>query len=473
LITSFELFATTALIAVTSAVVALVLGYPIGFWLASLRRYKRVVTGVLVLPFILPAFLVGMALRPLLGDALDDTRVAMVALVGAHVLMNAGFVAVVTAASMTPKDQTEAAALDGATPARIRWHISLPQQVPALSAAGLLVALYSATSFGLVITLGQGSLRTLETEIVTAALQRLDLPTAGFLALLQSVLTVGFFLVARKLGATPTALFGTGEQVSSRSRLGMVLAFGLIGAIIFVIGGVFDKAVNTGPGLWENLINLGSRGTRDILNLTVLEAAGNSLRNLGVAALVSLAVAWWLSSKRVGLVVLLPIGVSPVVIGLVALVLSGYFPPPIAGSWLILPVVQSIFLTPLAFHIIAPARRALSQDILEAARLDGASGFSLFGLIELPSLAKPVLVAGALVSLGSLGEFGAASFLTYGSQQTLPLVMFRLLSRPGAENLGMAMTSASLFVLLAFAVLWLIASLDSENRARNSGILRA
>jgi len=473
LITSVELFAITALIAVMSAVVALVLGYPIGSWLASLRHYKRFVTGVLVLPFILPAFLVGMALRPLLGDALDNTRFALVAIVGAHVLMNAGFVAVVTAASMIPKDQTEAAALDGATPLRIRWHISLPQQLPPLSAAGLLVALYSATSYGLVITLGQGSVRTLETEIVTAALQRLDLPTAGFLALLQSILTLGFFLVARRLGAKPTKLFGTGEQVSSRSRLGMVLGFGLIAAVAFVVGGVFDRAINTGPGLWENLANLGSRGTRDILNLTVLEAAGNSLRNLVVAGLVSLVIAWWLSSKRVGLAVLLPIGISPVVIGLVALVVSGYLPPGVAGSWLLLPLVQSIFLTPLAFHIIAPARRALSRDISEAAQLDGAHGFALFGLIELPSLAKPILVAGALVSLGSLGEFGAASFLTYGSQQTLPLVMFRLLSRPGAENLGMAMATASLFILLAFGVLWLIASLGSDNRVAKADGLRA
>jgi thiamine transport system permease protein len=74
----------------------------------------------------------------------------------------------------------------------------------------------------------------------------------------------------------------------------------------------------------------------------------------------------------------------------------------------------------------------------------------------MPILTKPLLVAGALVSLGSLGEFGAASFLTYGSEQTLPLVMFRLMSRPGPENLGMAMAAASIFILLALVVVWLM-----------------
>ena len=175
-----------------------------------------------------------------------------------------------------------------------------------------------------------------------------------------------------------------------------------------------------------------------------------------VAGLISVVLAWWLSQKRLGLAVILPIGLSPVVIGLGALVVSGYLPPALSGSWLLLPLVQSIFLTPLAFQIISPARRAVALDLLDAARLDGASGLQRARLIEMPMLIKPLLVAGALVSLGSLGEFGAASFLAYGSEQTLPLVMFRLMSRPGAENLGMAMAAASIFILLALSVVWLI-----------------
>jgi thiamine transport system permease protein len=46
--------------------------------------------------------------------------------------------------------------------------------------------------------------------------------------------------------------------------------------------------------------------------------------------------------------------------------------------------------------------------------------------------------------------------LATGSEATLPLVIFRLASRPGEENLGMAMTAAMLFVLLALVVVLLI-----------------
>lgn len=441
----------------------LLIGYPIGLWLASVRRGRRVLTSVLLVPFLLPAFLVGLAFRPVFGPGLDDPGIATIAVVFAHALMNAGFIAVVTASSLVPREHIEAAALDGASVGQIRRFVELPQQLPALGAAGLLVALYSATSFGLIITLGQGSLNTLETGIAIAALQMLDLPTAGFLAFLQSLLTVAFFAISTRLGATPTVLFGHSEVRSSRSPTGLVFGVVVLGAILWLIGGVFSRAALAGPGLWGNIANLAGRGSRDILNLTVMEAVGNSLRNMTIAVVIAIAIAWWLGTKKVGLAVLAPIGISPVVIGLGALVVSGYLPPAIAGSWVLLPLVQSVFLTPLAFQIIAPARRAMSTDLLEAARLDGANALQVWSLVELPVLARPVTAAAALVSLGSLGEFGAARFLAYGSDQTLPLVMFRLMSRPGGENLGMAMVAASGFIAVAIVVVWLIATVGQPS----------
>ncbi len=466
--TSLTLLGTTAFIAVMSAVVSLLLGYPIGNYLASLGKSKSFLTAIFLLPFLLPPFLIGLAFRPLVSDLLDDSRFGILAVVIAHSFMNAGFIALVTASSLVPKEQIEAAQLDGATRRVLSWQIQLPQQLPALSAATLLVALYSATSYGLVVNLGQGSIKTLETEIAVSALQQLDLETAGLLALLQTLLTLSFFLVASRLGATPAPLFGEQEGKANPSVFGKVLGLGLVLSVVLVVVGVFSRAVTLGPGLLGNLANLASRGSRDVLNITVFEATGNSLRNLLVAGIISLSLAWLLSHKRLGLLVLIPIGVSPVVIGLGALVLSGYLPVAVSSSWLLLPLVQSIFLMPLAYQVIAPARKAIAGELLEAAKLDGANGIQLFGLIEVPTLRKPLLAAAALVGLGSLGEFGAASFLAYGSDATLPLVMFRLMSRPGAENFGMAMTAASLLILLALVVVWAISSNQTE-RLKRSG----
>ena len=455
--TNLELFATTALIALFSSVVATILGYPIGNWLAGTgRRTRQLVSSFLLVPFLLPPFLIGITLLPLQPNTFNSIT-GILWIIGAHVLMNAGFMARVVSANQIPADQLEAASLDGASNVRKRFAIELPQQLAGMLSAGLLVALYSATSYGLVLTLGAGKVDTLETEIATAALRDLDLNFALTLALLQTALTVCFFYLARSIGAEPAPLFGEQETASNGSKLGGLLAALLLAAIVIVFAGVFVRAITYGPGLVENFANLAGRGGREILNISVAEAALNSLRNLIVAALIALPIAWFAAGrKRTSYLVLLPIGISPVVFGLVFLVLSGYLPSALSGTWLLVPVVQSLFLIPLSYQVLRPARQSVSMEIIDAAQLDGAFGWRMFSEVEGPLIRKPLSVAAAFVALGSLGEFGAASFLAYGSQATLPLVMFRLISRPGAENLGMAMAAASLFIAVALVVVWVI-----------------
>ena len=455
--TNLELFATTALIALFSSVVATILGYPIGNWLAGTgRRTRQLVSSFLLVPFLLPPFLIGITLLPLQPNTFNSIT-GILWIIGAHVLMNAGFMARVVSANQIPADQLEAASLDGASNVRKRFAIELPQQLAGMLSAGLLVALYSATSYGLVLTLGAGKVDTLETEIATAALRDLDLNFALTLALLQTALTVCFFYLARSIGAEPAPLFGEQETASNGSKLGGLLAALLLAAIVIVFAGVFVRAITYGPGLVENFANLAGRGGREILNISVAEAALNSLRNLIVAALIALPIAWFAAGrKRTSYLVLLPIGISPVVFGLVFLVLSGYLPSALSGTWLLVPVVQSLFLIPLSYQVLRPARQSVSMEITDAAQLDGAFGWRMFSEVEGPLIRKPLSVAAAFVALGSLGEFGAASFLAYGSQATLPLVMFRLISRPGAENLGMAMAAASLFIAVALVVVWVI-----------------
>jgi thiamine transport system permease protein len=466
LTTNLELFATTALIALFSSVVATILGYPIGNWLAGTgRKTRQLVSAFLLVPFLLPAFLIGITLLPLQPNAFNSIT-GILWIIGAHVFMNAGFMARVVSANQIPADQMEAASLDGASGLRTRFAIELPQQLPGILSAGLLVALYSATSYGLVLTLGAGQVDTLETEIATAALRDLDLSLALTLALLQTALTLCFFYLARSIGAEPAPLFGEQETASTGSRLGGVLAALLLAAIIIVFAGVFVRAVTYGPGLVENFANLAGRGGRQILNISVAEAALNSLRNLIVAALIALPVAWLAAGrKKTSYLVLLPIGISPVVFGLVFLVLSGYLPSALSGTWLLVPIVQSLFLIPLSYQVLRPARQSVSTEIKDAALLDGAFGWRMFSQVEGPLVRKPLSVAAAFVALGSLGEFGAASFLAYGSQATLPLVMFRLISRPGPENLGMAMAAASLFIAVALVVVWII-SLEARTQRR-------
>ena len=443
----------TALLAISSAVFAALLGYPLGNWLASLKRFKTFISAFLLVPFLLPAFLVGLTILPL--QPLELTFASAFGwILFAHLLMNVGFIARVVAASSVPKEQLDAAALDGATSWQSRWLVEVPQQLPGIASASLLVALYSATSYGLVLTLGRGEVRTLETEISEVALRQLDLPSAAMLALLQTALTVVLFVIARRFGANPTPLFGETEHRGS--KLGQLIGYLYLAVVLVVIGNVVYRALSLNGGLIENLQNLATKGSRDILNISLLEAAGNSFRNLLVGLLISLPIAWLAAAKKKpSLLVLIPIGVSPVAIGLVFLVGAGYLPGAL-GNWWLVPVAQSVFLIPLGYQILRPARHAVEPEMLEAATLDGAGKVKTLAFVEAPILARPIAAAVSFMSLASLGEFGAASFLAYGSEATLPLAMFRLASRPGEMNLGMAMTTALLFILLALAVVYFI-----------------
>ena len=443
----------TALLAISSAVFAALLGYPLGNWLASLKRFKTFISAFLLVPFLLPAFLVGLTILPL--QPMELTFVSAFGwILFAHLLMNVGFIARVVAASSVPIEQLDAAALDGATSWQSRWLVEVPQQLPGIASASLLVALYSATSYGLVLTLGRGEVRTLETEISEVALRQLDLSSAAMLALLQTALTVVLFVIARRFGANPTPLFGETEHRGS--KLGQLIGYLYLAIVLVVIGNVFYRAISLNGGLIENLQNLATRGSRDILNISLLEAAGNSLRNLLVSLLISLPIAWLAAAKKKpSLLVLIPIGVSPVVIGLVFLVGAGYLPGAL-GNWWLVPVAQSVFLIPLGYQVLRPARHAVEPEMLEAATLDGAGKVKTLAFVEAPILARPIAAAVSFMSLASLGEFGAASFLAYGSEATLPLAMFRLASRPGEMNLGMAMTTALLFILLALVVVYFI-----------------
>ena len=403
-------------------------------------------------------------MQPLIRNLEIDSSLGMLLVVMAHSFMNFGFIGRVVSAQSLPRHQVEAARLDGARDSTIRRLIELPQQRAAITSAALLVALYSATSYGLVLLVG-GGLETLETQIAMAALQRLDLVTASQLALAQTGLTLLFFVIALRLGSNPGVLNRVGNSLLKTTWINQLLGLTLTALVTLGLGVVLALSLNA-SNLFENYVNLGSRGSRSLLNISVVEAATNSLRNLFVVILIAVPVALIVAGrKRQSLLVLLPLGISPVVIGLFALVGSGYLPREISSSWILLPLVQALFAIPLAYQILRPARAGFDSALIDAAKLDGANRSQSLRYIELPLLAKPIYLALAFSGLSSLGEFGAASFLAFGSGETLPLVMFRLASRPGQENFGMAMAAATIYILITVCIVGLSSrSTDTESQ---------
>jgi thiamine transport system permease protein len=272
---------------------------------------------------------------------------------------------------------------------------------------------------------------------------------------LQTLLTISMFLLSRVVGGTPTALDEIAPSLILPNRFDKTLGALLSGAVLIAIAVVVSRALE-GEGLVQNLSNLSTKGERNVLNITVLEATFNSLRNAAVVMLVSVPIAYLLARRRrASSWILIPIGISPFVVGLATLALVGYLPRVLTSSWILLPLVQVLFALPVAFQILRPARMGIDPELLEASRIDGASKLQTMRMIELPLLKKSFTLAITFSAMVSIGEFGAASFLAFGSNETLPIAMFKLLGRPGTENLGMAMTVAAIYILLAAYVIWL------------------
>jgi thiamine transport system permease protein len=236
---------------------------------------------------------------------------------------------------------------------------------------------------------------------------------------------------------------------------------------------VFSKAFVSEAGLtFSNFLLLDSHGYRDLLNITFTEAAINSLRNLLLATVIAILVGGLVSylladrSRAVkrkmrktdpseiflDALFLMPIGVSSVVLGLGYLVSLSW----IRSSWFVLPLVQSVVAIPMVIRVLYPALLSIENSPREQAMTDGAKARQVFFHIDLKIITPALKTAFAFSALVSLGEFGAASLLSYGNQSTVPMLLFQLISRPGEENYGMALAVSAILALITTVLVVLV-----------------
>jgi thiamine transport system permease protein len=86
----------------------------------------------------------------------------------------------------------------------------------------------------------------------------------------------------------------------------------------------------------------------------------------------------------------------------------------------------------------------------------GAAPRRVWREIDLPIVARAVLVAAGFAFAISLGEFGATVFLARPDSPTLPVVIFRLLGQPGNRNFGAAMAASTLLMALTTGAILLL-----------------
>ena len=475
--------------AAVSTLVTLVVAIP-GAYLLYRKSFpgQRLIKALITVPFVLPSIVVAVGFTVFrnvhnfwieLGLTFLSDPIYWI--IAAHVFVNYS-IAVRTVGGVWAGLDTEideAAELDGAGRLRSLLSISMPQLRPAVFSAAALVFLFSATSFGIVLVLGGGQVQTIETAIYFSATQFLDLEAAAALVFVQTLITAAAFLVGSSLAKGTVGL----EQVFEGSRKPRVdirdwpasaLTAGIVvGLLVMPMLLVLVEAFKVGEG-WgvTNFANLGTRGARDLLNISVLDAASNSLRNMVVAAAITFVlgtlISWLLvrtKQKLLDLVFIVPLGVSSVVLGFGFLISFDAVWFPLRSSWLIVPLAQALIALPMVIRLVYPALVSIGKEPIEQASLDGASSWQIWKFVESGMIKGVLLTAAGYAAIISVGEFGASSFLAYGSEGTIPTLLFRLIARPGEQNYGMAMAVSAILIVFVLSVMLLLSRYSKTRQA--------
>src|SRR3954454_6830864 len=477
-----------------ATICAVVLGLPAAYVLHRLAFPLRgLVRALLLVPFVLPTVVVGVAFRLLVGESgplgplgLDGTPVAIVA--GLVFFNVAVVIRAVGAAweSIDPRPAQAAASL-GAGPAHVFRTVTLPALRPALVSAASVVFLFCATAFGVVLTLGGLRYSSVETEIYLLTTNLLDLQAAAALSVLQLVAVTALLLVAGRLRAVadPTLARTTARP----RRPGVadwpgVLATVLLAVLVvapmatLVVGSLHAR----GDWTLANYRALTGYGDQQALLVPVTDALLTSLRTAVDASWMSLLMGVLVAvlvtrrsrtrgERRVrGLLdgfFMLPLGVSAVTLGFGFLITLDRPPLELRDSPLLVPIAQALVALPLVVRTLVPVLSGIDDRQRQAAASLGAGPVRALLSVDLPIVWRPLLAAAGFAFAVSLGEFGATSFLAREDHPTLPVVIFRLIGHPGAMNYGMALAAS---VVLAVTTALVIGAVE-RLRTAPAGVL--
>jgi len=247
-------------------------------------------------------------------------------------------------------------------------------------------------------------------------------------------------------------------------RLLIALALGFIALfLVLPLVTVFHEALRKGFDAY--LAALVEPDALAAIRLTLLAAAIAVPLNLVFGVIAAWAIAKFEFRGKQLLITLidLPFSVSPVVAGLIYVLLfglQGWF-----GPWLRAHDLQVIFAVPgivlatifVTFPFVAreliPLMQAQGNDEEEAALTLGASGLKTFWHVTLPNVKWALLTGVILCNARAMGEFGAVSVVSghvRGQTNTIPLRVEILYNE---YQFAAAFAVASLLAFLALATL--------------------
>ncbi|MBL6980775.1 MAG: iron ABC transporter permease [Anaerolineales bacterium] len=491
--------------ALLSTLLTLLLGLPGAYLFARYNfRGKSILRAISGVPFVMPTLVVAAGFSALLGPNgwvniglmkifnLADPPIeflhTLVAILAAHVFYNTTIVLRMVGDFWSHLDPRlgKAALVLGANRWSVFKEVSLPLLAPVILAAGLLVFIFDFTSFGVILILGGPHFATLEVEIFYQTISLFNLPLAAVLSVLQLGCTLLMTILYTRLSTRVTQPLNLQAKRHTQSKLSTwrqkIIATGisvllliilttpllaLAGRSVTSLGVINSREGSLAPGLTLAFYQeLGINRQESLFYVPPITAIGISLAYAGATVLLALSMglpaAWALARDRksplnriLDPLIMLPLGTSAVTLGLGFIIALAHPPLDLRTSPLLIPIAHTLVAFPFVVRSLTPALQSIQPRLRHAAAVLGASPRQVIRHIDLPIIGRSLLVAATFAFTISLGEFGATSLLSRPEYPTVPVVIYRLLSRPGALNYGQALALST--ILMIFATVGMLA----------------
>jgi thiamine transport system permease protein len=473
--------------ALLSTLLTLLAGMPAAYVFARYEfRGKSLLRALTTIPFVMPTMVVAAAFTALLGPNghLNQWLMSVLGLNAppirlqhtlalvliAHVFYNATIIVRLVGgfwANLDPRVE-EAARVLGANRWRTFREVTLPILLPAIAAASLLVFLFCFTSFGVMLVLGGPHLATLEVEIYYQAVPLFDLPVAAALSIVQMILTFAIMAVYTRIQARAAVPLNLRPAESTQRRPAswparLVVWSSVGGLMILLLApllALLDRSFSLGGGYTlRYYVALFTNPNQSFFYVPPAEAIRNSLlvasATVGLSLIVGLISAYLLTEPAAPLkavldpLFMLPLGTSAVTLGFGYIIALDRPPLNLRASPLLLPLAHTLVAFPFVVRSLLPALRGMNPHWREAARILGASPARVIRHIDLPIVARALLVGAVFAFTVSIGEFGATLLITRPTFPTMPIVIYRLIGAQGILNQGQALAMSSLLMLVS------------------------
>jgi thiamine transport system permease protein len=469
-----SILAATLLQAVWSTSVAVCIAIPIA-WALTVEP-GRLSTWVMLwvsIPFIIPTPVAAVLLQSVCGPttwcgALFGIEVAQgfVFVVLVQAWYNIGLIVrVVTPAWAAIRGTYGAvAATLGAPSWRQLTSITIPLLTPSILNGALLVLLYCIGSFGVIVLLGGGRMVSIEVEIWRQTSQYLRIDRATVLTVVQLLMSMVVLRAVDSFGlARPIALpvYRTPRQ-SGWIRW---LAYGVIcvALLVFVLpyGSLALRAFDgTDPFAALRAMQSPVRGSG--MSISPLLSLARSFWIATCVAGISMVIGWIATTPgtRLRNAVVLPLGVSTITLGLGYLLWFGTLGW-LKSPWLLI-AVHCVIVLPIVTRQLLVGRDRLPTQYAAASQTLGAAPLRRLRQIELPLLRRTLGAAASLAYALSLGDYAAAFVLSRPDSATAPVIIARLLNRPGATNYAQAAALSLVFVVCCVLVMVVVQRAASD-----------